>query len=115
MRPGRLVRAHYPRRPRITLAVAGRTPRQIKNASAACSTSIPKPSDTAQAASAYLFAYYVGSSVAGTAAGSAWSTGGWSGVLLLTGTLVVLAWLVTLALARSTSLLRPGPAADRAR
>ena len=70
---------------------------------------------TAQAASAYLFAYYVGSSVAGTAAGSAWSTGGWSGVLLLTGTLVVLAWLVTLALARSTSLLRPGPAADRAR
>jgi len=69
---------------------------------------------TAQAASAYLFAYYVGSSVAGTAAGSAWSAGGWSGVLVLTGTLVVLAWLVTLGLARSTSLLRPGSAAGRA-
>ena len=63
---------------------------------------------TAQAASAYLVAYYVGSSVAGTAAGSAWSAAGWSGVLLLTAALVVLGCLVTLALARSTSLLRPG-------
>jgi len=62
---------------------------------------------TAQAASAYLFAYYVGSSVAGTAAGGAWSGRGWPGVLLLTGTLVVAGCLVALGLARSTSL-RPG-------
>ncbi|GAA1399001.1 MFS transporter [Luteococcus peritonei] len=53
---------------------------------------------TAQAASLYLFAYYLGSSVAGTAAGWAWSSHGWPGVTVLTGSLVLLAGLaVTLA------------------
>lgn len=63
---------------------------------------------TASAASMYLFAYYVGSSVAGTAAGRAWSSGGWTGVLELTGVLVVAGCAVTVLLARSTSLLQPG-------
>lgn len=63
---------------------------------------------TAPAASMYLFAYYVGSSVAGTAAGRAWSSGGWPGVLELTGALVLAGCVVTGLLARSTSLLQPG-------
>ncbi|WP_328470962.1 MFS transporter [Actinoplanes sp. NBC_00393] len=36
-----------------------------------------------QAASLYLFAYYAGSSVFGSLAGTAWSAGGWPGVVLL--------------------------------
>jgi YNFM family putative membrane transporter len=63
---------------------------------------------TAQAASTYLFGYYVGSSVAGAAVGRAWSSGGWTGVLLLTGALVLLGCTVATLLARSTSLLQPG-------
>ena len=37
----------------------------------------------AQAASLYLFAYYLGSSLFGSVAGPAWSGAGWSGVVLL--------------------------------
>lgn len=55
---------------------------------------------TAQAASLYLFAYYLGSSVAGSLAGLAWSRLAWPGVSLLTGSLVLLA-LGTLWLART--------------
>lgn len=65
---------------------------------------------TAQAASTYLFAYYAGSSVGGSLAGRAWSSDGWTGVVLLTGTLVAAALVVTLLLARSASLLTSGPA-----
>jgi YNFM family putative membrane transporter len=57
----------------------------------------------AQAASLYLFAYYLGSSLFGSVAGPAWSGAGWSGVVLL-GTLL-LAVTATLAL-----LLRRTPA-----
>lgn len=63
---------------------------------------------TAQAAAAYLFAYYAGSSIGGSVVGGAWSAAGWTGVLLLTGALVVAALIVTLVLARSTSLLKTG-------
>jgi YNFM family putative membrane transporter len=63
---------------------------------------------TAQAAATYLFAYYTGSTVGGSIVGSAWTAAGWFGVLLLTGGFVVAALLVSLALSRSTSLLRPG-------
>lgn len=63
---------------------------------------------TAPAASTYLFAYYVGSSVAGAAVGGAWSSRGWPGVLLLTGGLVLLGCGVAVLLARSNSLLQPG-------
>jgi MFS transporter, YNFM family, putative membrane transport protein len=63
---------------------------------------------TAQAASTYLFAYYLGSSLAGAAAGRAWSSSGWTGVVLLTGGLVLLGCAVAGLLSRSTSLLQPG-------
>lgn len=63
---------------------------------------------TAQAASTYLFAYYAGSSVGGSLAGRAWSSSGWTGVVLLTCTLVAAALVVTVLLARSTSLLTSG-------
>ena len=60
-----------------------------------------------QASSLYLFAYYLGSSVAGSLAGTAWSAGGWPGVVVLTGGLVVLAIGYALALRRIPSLLEP--------
>lgn len=43
------------------------------------------------AASVYLFAYYLGSSVVGGFAGVAWSTGAWPGVMVLTVGLVAVA------------------------
>ena len=64
----------------------------------------------AQAASTYLFAYYVGSSVGGSLAGGAWESRGWGGVVVLAGGCVAAAGLVSLALRRSTSLLARGPA-----
>lgn len=57
-----------------------------------------------QAASLYLFAYYLGSSVFGGLVGSAWELSGWSGVTVLVGGL----WVVTLSL---SLLLRRIPAA----
>lgn len=51
---------------------------------------------TAQAASLYLFAYYLGSSLFGSLAGTAWSGGGWGGVVALAVGLLV----VTAALAQ---------------
>ncbi|MGO4956929.1 MFS transporter [Luteococcus sp. Sow4_B9] len=51
---------------------------------------------TGQAASLYLFAYYLGSSTAGTAAGWAWSRWAWPGVTVLTGGLIAAALLLVL-------------------
>ncbi len=48
----------------------------------------------AQAAAFYLFFYYVGSSVLGSAGGIAWSRAGWTGIVLFTGLLVTLALLI---------------------
>lgn len=48
---------------------------------------------TGQAASLYLFSYYLGSSLAGTVAGWAWSGWGWPGVTALTTSLVGVALL----------------------
>jgi YNFM family putative membrane transporter len=49
-----------------------------------------------QAASLYLVAYYAGASIAGSLAGTAWSLGGWDGVVLLSALLIsaagALAW-----------------------
>ena len=53
-----------------------------------------------QASSLYLFCYYVGSSVAGTLGGVFWHYGGWNGIGLFIGTLLVVALLVALKLAR---------------
>jgi YNFM family putative membrane transporter len=44
----------------------------------------------AQAASLYLLAYYLGSSVLGSLGGKCWEVGGWNGVAGLIGTLLVL-------------------------
>jgi YNFM family putative membrane transporter len=60
-----------------------------------------------QAASLYLLAYYGGSSVAGALVGTAWSGGGWSGVVLLTGALAGVALLVAVALVRTRSYAPP--------
>lgn len=53
-----------------------------------------------QASSLYLFSYYAGSSVAGTAGGMFWHWGGWNGVGLFIGGLLSLALLVALHLSR---------------
>lgn len=60
---------------------------------------------TGQAASLYLFAYYLGSSVFGSLAGDAWSSGGWPGVAALAGALVVVGSVLALLLRRTRSLL----------
>lgn len=60
---------------------------------------------TAQAASLYLFAYYLGSSVFGSLAGAAWSAGGWPAVALLVGGLLTLAGALSLVLRRTPALV----------
>jgi YNFM family putative membrane transporter len=59
----------------------------------------------AQASALYLFFYYVGSSVAGSTGGLFWSASGWRGVVGFTGSLVILALLISLRL----SVLQPLP------
>ena len=61
-----------------------------------------------QASSLYLFSYYVGSSLAGTLGGLFWHLYGWEGVGLFIGSLLVVAVLVSLHLARLPAL--PGNA-----
>jgi YNFM family putative membrane transporter len=53
-----------------------------------------------QASSLYVFCYYAGSSIAGTAGGVAWHLGGWNGIGLFIGGLLVIALLVALKLAK---------------
>lgn len=53
-----------------------------------------------QASSLYLFSYYAGSSVAGTAGGMFWHYGGWNGVGVFIGSLLAIALLVALRLSR---------------
>jgi MFS transporter, YNFM family, putative membrane transport protein len=53
-----------------------------------------------QASSLYLFSYYAGSSIAGTMGGVFWHLGGWNGIGLFIGGLLVIALLVALKLAR---------------
>ncbi len=56
------------------------------------------------AASLYLFAYYLGSSVFGSVAGRAWSFGGWSAVAVLALGLTAVSGLLTAWLRRTPSL-----------
>jgi YNFM family putative membrane transporter len=51
-----------------------------------------------QAASLYLVAFYAGSSIAGSAAGAAWSVAGWPGVVLLSAILIAVAGVLALRL-----------------
>lgn len=64
---------------------------------------------TGQASSLYLVGYYLGASVGGGAGGLAWERGGWPAVVLTAGVLVLLAVVLTVALARTRTLL-PGTA-----
>ena len=63
-----------------------------------------------QGAALYLFFYYLGSSVLGSAGGIAWTRGGWPGVALLCGTLTLVAVAVALWL-RTVPPLAPDLAA----
>ncbi|MFB4392679.1 MFS transporter [Pseudomonas sp. LS_2] len=53
-----------------------------------------------QASSLYLFCYYVGSSIAGTAGGVFWHYAGWNGIGLFIGSLLAVALAVALRLSR---------------
>jgi len=57
-----------------------------------------------QASSLYLFSYYAGSSIAGTAGGVFWHMGGWNGIGLFIGGLLLIALLVALKLAKLPTL-----------
>lgn len=63
---------------------------------------------TAQAASLYLFGYYLGSSVFGGVAGVAWSAGGWRWVVVETAALTLAGLALALGLYRSRSLHERG-------
>ncbi|WBQ04919.1 MFS transporter [Kribbella sp. CA-293567] len=59
---------------------------------------------TGQAASFYLFAYYLGSSVFGGLAGTAWTHAAWPGVAAEAGALLLITLVLTLLLRRSAKL-----------
>lgn len=65
-----------------------------------------------QAASLYLFTYYLGSSVFGTLAGRAWSTTGWPGVVALATVLLAVAAALALRLQRTPTLTERGIGED---
>ncbi|AGI26382.1 major facilitator superfamily transporter [Pseudomonas sp. ATCC 13867] len=67
-----------------------------------------------QASSLYLFCYYTGSSVAGTAGGLFWHQYGWNGVGLFIASLLGIGLLVALHLARLPVLPRDLPALNKA-
>ncbi|MCH7321725.1 MFS transporter [Solibacillus sp. MA9] len=50
--------------------------------------------DKAQASSLYLFAYYIGSSIGGTAGGVFWTTFGWTGVVLFMASALVITFIL---------------------
>lgn len=59
---------------------------------------------TGQAASLYLFAYYLGSSVFGGVAGTAWTHAAWPGVVVEAAGLLLITLLLTLLLRRTPKL-----------
>ena len=62
-----------------------------------------------QAAALYLFFYYLGSSVLGSAGGVAWSRAGWPGVAVFCLVAGALALILALALRRVLPLMKPDP------
>ena len=62
----------------------------------------------AQAASLYLFAYYLGSSVFGNLAGRAWTGGAWPAVVVLALALLVVAGALAVWLRRTPALPNAG-------
>jgi YNFM family putative membrane transporter len=67
--------------------------------------------DRAQAASFYLFFYYTGGSILGSAGGFAWTHARWPGVVFFAGGLIALGTIISALLARTAQL----PAAEPAR
>ena len=61
----------------------------------------------AQASSLYLFFYYLGSSVAGTAGGFFWRWYGWGGVVAFLSALLVIALAVSVRLTRLQPITQP--------
>lgn len=59
---------------------------------------------TSLAASLYLFAFYLGSSVFGSLAGGLWSVAGWPGVVALSAGLLMVTAVLTLVLRNSQPL-----------
>jgi YNFM family putative membrane transporter len=59
---------------------------------------------TGQAASLYLFAYYLGSAVFGGLAGTAWTRAAWPGVVLEATGLLLITFVLTLLLRRTRKL-----------
>jgi len=70
---------------------------------------------TGQAASLYLFAYYLGSSVFGGLAGTAWSRAAWPGVVVEAGVLFIATLLLAIALRPLSSRTHPQPDAKLAK
>jgi YNFM family putative membrane transporter len=62
-----------------------------------------------QAASLYLFTYYLGSSVFGSLAGRAWTDAGWPGVVALSTGLLMVTALLAQRLRHTPTLLEPSP------
>lgn len=62
---------------------------------------------TGQAASFYLFAYYVGASVFGNLGSVAWSHAGWSGVVTLASVLLLTVCAMVVVLRRTPALVQP--------
>lgn len=59
--------------------------------------------DKAQAASLYLFFYYLGSSVGGTAGGSFWTLYGWTGVVAMIMCFIILALILSTRLSSNST------------
>jgi MFS transporter, YNFM family, putative membrane transport protein len=68
---------------------------------------------SAQAASLYLFAYYLGSSVFGNLAGHAWSVGGWPAVVALSLSLLAISGLLAAWLRRTPTIVAGADAGQR--
>lgn len=66
------------------------------------------PERPALAAALYLCGYYLGASIIGTAAGKAWSAGGWPGLVAMLMA-CTLAMIVAALRARRAAIIRPAP------
>ena len=59
------------------------------------------PTDKAQASSLYLLLYYIGGGIAGSVGGVFWASGGWNGVALFCGAMMLGTLAVAIALTRT--------------
>jgi MFS transporter, YNFM family, putative membrane transport protein len=64
--------------------------------------------DKAQASSLYLFFYYVGSSVGGTAGGTFWTSFGWGGVVAMIVCFLIFALILSIRLTSIAQFVKTG-------